>query len=348
MKHLSSFSRNPHEATCVRVLFEPYPWAFVTPGGGERQLLEYAEHLPSHGVGVTMHDHWHSTLNAVDVVHFFSCIGGSFHFCNYVRQRGLPLVISSSLWVDEATKHLYPIDEIRSQLALADVVVPNSHAEAEALANFVGLSREQSIPVMNGVDPRFAAPHDPSLFRRMFEIDGPFILNVANIENRKNQLNLVRALIGNELPLVIIGQIREPDYAERVFAEAGGRVRYLGFLEHDDPLLASAYAACTVFALPSICETPGLAALEAAAAGASVVVTRVGAAREYFGNMCHYVDPADPADIARGIDAALAADPQSVLSSHVVENFTWPRVTAALPDIYRTAVARCDRRRGAA
>jgi len=332
----------------VRVLFETYPWAFVTPGGGERQLLKYAEHLPSHGVEVTLHDHWHSTLNAVDVVHFFSCIGGSFHFCNYVRQRGLPLVISSSLWVDEATKHLYPIDEIRSQLALADVVVPNSHAEAEALANFVGLSREQSIPVMNGVDPRFAAPHDPSLFRRMFEIDGPFILNVANIENRKNQLNLVRALIGNELPLVIIGQIREPDYAERVFAEAGGRVRYLGFLEHDDPLLASAYAACTVFALPSICETPGLAALEAAAAGASVVVTRVGAAREYFGNMCHYVDPADPADIARGIDAALAADPQSVLSSHVVENFTWPQVTAALPDIYRTAVARCDRRRGAA
>ncbi len=348
MEHLSSFSRRTHEATRVRVLFETYPWAFVTPGGGERQLLKYAEHLPSHGVEVTLHDHWHSTLNAVDVVHFFSCIGGSFHFCNYVRQRGLPLVISSSLWVDEATKHLYPIDEIRSQLALADVVVPNSHAESEVLATFVGVSLEQLLPVMNGVDPRFAAPHDPNPFRKMFEIDGPFILNVANIEGRKNQLNLVRAMIGNELPLVIIGQAREPDYAEQVFAEARGRVRYLGFLEHDDPLLASAYAACTVFALPSSCETPGLAALEAAAAGAPVVVTRVGAAREYFGPLCQYVDPANPADIARGIDAALLAGPRSELRSHVVKNFTWPVVTAALPDVYRTAVARCDRRRGAA
>ncbi len=36
-------------------------------------------------------------------------------------------------------------------------------------------------------------------------------------------------------------------------------------LDHDDPLLASAYAAARVFALPSWFETPGLAALEAAA-----------------------------------------------------------------------------------
>ena len=62
-------------------------------------------------------------LETVDAVHFFSCIAGSLHFCKFVRERGLPLVITSSLWVDEETKQLYPIEEIRSQLALADVVV---------------------------------------------------------------------------------------------------------------------------------------------------------------------------------------------------------------------------------
>jgi glycosyltransferase involved in cell wall biosynthesis len=330
----------------VRVLFDTYPWAFVTPGGGEQQLVKYAEHLPRHGIEVTLHDHWNSALDAVDAVHFFSCIGGSVHFCNYVRERGLPLVITSSLWIDDATKHLYPIDEIRSQLALADVVVPNSRAESDVLARIMGLSREQFMPVMNGVDRRFAVPHDPSPFREKFGIDGPFILNVGNIERRKNQLNLVRALAGRGLPLVIIGHIREPDYAERVFAEAGGRVRFLGFLEHDDPLLASGYAACAVFALPSTCETPGLAALEAAAAGAAVVVTRDGSAREYFGHMCHYVDPRDPADIARGINDALAGGPHPSLSAHVIEHLAWPVVTAALPAVYRTAVARCRRRLG--
>src|SRR5262249_33682200 len=118
----------------VRVLFETYPWAFVTPGGGERQLLEYARHLPAHGIEVVLHDHWKPVLETVNAVHFFSCIGGSIHFCNFVRERGLPLVITSSLWIDEDSKHLYPVNEIRSQLALADVVVTNSRAESATLS----------------------------------------------------------------------------------------------------------------------------------------------------------------------------------------------------------------------
>jgi glycosyltransferase involved in cell wall biosynthesis len=339
-----------HKPVAARVLFDTYPWAFVTPGGGEQQLLKYAEHLPGHGVEIVLHDHWNPVLDAVDAVHFFSCIGGSIHFCNYVRERGLPLVITSSLWIDDATKHLYPIDEIRSQLALADVIVANSRTECDALARILGLPRDHFMPVMNGVDRRFALPHDPSAFRRKFGIDGPFILNVGNVERRKNQLNLVLALAAqdlaaHDLPLVIIGNVREPDYAERVSTEAAGRMRFLGPLAHDDPLLASAYAACAVFALPSTCETPGLAALEAAAAGAPIVLTRNGSAHEYFGHMCHYVDPMDCADIARGIGNALAAGPHPKLSTHVMESFTWPMVTAALPGVYGQAVARCNQRR---
>ena len=55
----------------------------------------------------------------------------------------------------------------------------------------------------------------------------------------------------------------------------GGRAAssWLGRLDHHDPLLASAYAAARVFALPSWFETPGLAALEAALAGCSVAIT---------------------------------------------------------------------------
>lgn len=328
------------------MLFETFPWAFVTPGGGERQLINYAKNLPAHGIDVVLHDHWKPSLPAVDVVHFFSCIGGSVHFCNFVRQHGLPLVITSSLWIDEETKHLYPVEEIRSQLALADVVVTNSNAELEALARILELPSDLFMAVMNGVDARFAVPHDPSLFRRTFGIEGPFILNVANIEKRKNQLNLVRALASHDYPLVMIGQVRETAYAKQIFAEGGDRVRYLGFLDHESPLLPSAYAACSAFVLPSTLETPGLAALEAAAAGAKIVVTRVGAPREYFDAMCHYVDPSDPANIARGVGAALQQGPPTGLSAHVIKNFLWPHVTAALPDVYRTALRRRDQWRG--
>jgi glycosyltransferase involved in cell wall biosynthesis len=322
------------------VLFNTYPWAFATPGGGEIQLLKYAEHLPAHGVEVAWHDTWNPEFDAVDAVHFFSSIGGSIAFCNYVKNRGLPLVVSSSLWITRATIGDFPTGEIRAQLALADVIVPNSASEADMLARLLELPRELFMPVMNGVDTRFAHPPDPGLFRGRFGIEGPFVLTVGNIETRKNQLNLVRALSAHGPPLVMVGDVREPGYAEHVFAEAGSRTRSLGPIAHDDPLLASAYGACSVFVLPSTLETPGLAALEAAAAGAPLVITSEGSTREYFRDMVHYVDPAEPDDIRRKIEIALAAGPDPRLRTLITTRFTWPTVTAALAEVYTAAVSR--------
>jgi glycosyltransferase involved in cell wall biosynthesis len=324
----------------VRVIFNTYPWAFAMPGGGEIQLLKYAEHLPAHAVEIVWHDIWKPEFDTVEAVHFFSCIQGSEEFCNYVKRRGLPLVVSSSLWITQATTRDFPIAQIRAQLALADVIVPNSAIEADMLATVLDLPRERFMPVMNGVDVRFAHPPDQAVFRARFGIAGPFLLTVGNIETRKNQLNLVRALPADGSPLVIVGNIREPRYAQRVFAEGGSRLRFLGPIGHDDPLPASAYAACSAFVLPSMLETPGLAALEAAAAGAPVVITSEGSTREYFRDMVHYVDPAEPDDIRRKIEIALAAGSNPGLNTLVTSRFTWPTVTAALAEVYAIAISR--------
>src|SRR4051795_3125182 len=86
----------------------------------------------------------------------------------------------------------------------------------------------------------------------------------------------------------------------------GGSVRWLGTGEHEDPILASAYASARVFALPSWFETPGLAALEAALAGCAVVVTPFGCTREYFGDWVLYARPDRPRAIARALVRAWA------------------------------------------
>lgn len=324
----------------MRVLFSTYPWAFETPGGGEIQLQKYAEHLPAHGVDVHLHDPWRANLADISVVHFFSCIGGSVHFCDYVRQRRVPLVISSSLWITPQTIHLYPVDEIRTQLSLADVIVTNSNTESDLLANVLGLPRQRFMTVMNGFEARFAQAADPRLFRAAFGIDGPFVLNVGNIEPRKGQLGLVRALAGHALPLVLVGHQRDEAYGAQVLAEGGRLLRYLGPLDNADPLLASAFEACSVFALPSTLETPGLAALEAAAVGAPVVVTSEGSTRDYFGSHVQYVDHRDPNDIRRGIDHALAEGRNPALKSHVTSRFEWSVVTEGLLEVYKAAMER--------
>jgi glycosyltransferase involved in cell wall biosynthesis len=322
----------------VRVLFSTYPWAFETPGGGEIQLQKYAEHLPAHGVEVQLYDSWRANLTDVSVVHFFSCIGGSVHFCNYVRQRGLPLVISSSLWITPETVDLYPVAEIHAQLALADVIVTNSNTESDLLSRVLALPRDRFMTVWNGFEPRFLRHQDPNLFRTAFGIEGPFILNVGNIEPRKNQLALVRALAGHPLPLMLLGHQRDKAYASQVLAEGGSRVRHLGTLDHADPRLASAFGGCSAFVLPSTLETPGLAALEAAAAGAPLVVTSEGSTRDYFGTHANYVDYRDPLDIRRGIDDAIAQGQKPDLRAHVLPRFSWPTVTKRLVEVYNAAL----------
>lgn len=321
----------------MKALFATYPMAFHTPGGGEIQLLAYRKHLPAHGVEVTLFDQWAPRFLEHDVVHFFSCIGGSVHFCHFVKQLGLPLVVSTSLWITESTRHLYPVDEIRAQLALADRAVTNSELESDMLASVLDLPRSKFATVYNGIDEFFLQQEGPEKFRRRFGIDGPFVLNVGNIEPRKNQLALVRAM--RQLPgyrLVLIGHQRDPDYARQVLEEGGDQVSYLGPMPHDDILL-SAYRACALFALPSTLETPGLAALEAAAQGAPLLLTREGSCQEYFGARAQYVDPASVEAIADTMGAMLQAG-GAPAAAFEAEAFTWSRTTAALRDIYAALV----------
>lgn len=318
----------------MRVLFATYPWAFETPGGGEIQLLKYERYLKAAGHDVVRHDSWSASLSGADVVHFFSCMGGSIHFCNYVKSRGMPLVVSSSLWITEETRHLYPVGEIAAQLSLADVIVTNGELESDQLSAVLAIDRAKFLTVYNACDPEFATPVDPGLFRDRFGITGPFLLNVGNVEPRKNQLALIRAAKAVGQRLVIIGHVRSPDYAATCWAEGEGLVTYLGPIEHGDPLLRSAYAACSTFCLPSTLETPGLAALEAAAAGAQLVITAEGSTREYFGGDAFYVDSADVTDIVAGIRSALAAPISTRLRQRIAERFTWNRAVEPLAGLY--------------
>jgi glycosyltransferase involved in cell wall biosynthesis len=321
----------------VRVLFNTYPVAFDCPGGGEVQLLKSKEALERAGVEVALFDPWRPQLDAADVVHYFSVQGGSMNFCSHVKRRGQPLVISPILWLTERERPRQPIAEIRDLLHLCDRVLPNSRLEQEQLAGFFGLHPGKFSISHNAVDAVFGRPADPAIFRDCYGIRQPFVLNVANIEPRKNQLRLIEALRGRDLELVILGRVRDPAYWAACVDLGADFVHYLGHVEHGSELQRSAYRACEVFALPSLLETPGLAALEAAAAGARVVLTRIGSAPEYFGDSAVYVDPQSVEDICRGIEQALQTPPNGL--AQLAQTFTWDRTAQQLLAAYQAACA---------
>lgn len=323
----------------MRVLYQTYPMAFNCPGGGEVQLLKSKQAAEQAGVEVLLFDQWKPQLREVDAVHFFSSQGGSLPFCSQVKQLGLPLLVSPVLWLTNGNAQNYPLHEIGGLLHLADRILPNSRAELQQLAEHFRLETNRFTVTYNGVDPTFARGADPGVFRSRFQLDGPFLLNVANVEPRKNQVRMAQAVRDLGLDLVILGRVRDRTYLEACLQEGRGAVKYLGYVEQDGELLRSAYAGCEVFLLPSLLETPGLAALEAAAVGAKLVVTEVGSTREYFGDMAAYVDPADVKDIRENVQQQLDAPADTRLQEHIVANFAWRRTGESLKEAYASVVA---------
>jgi glycosyltransferase involved in cell wall biosynthesis len=331
---INCFLREERQHSPV-ILFNTWPAAFDCPGGGEVQLLKYEEHLAALGVRVLRYDPWNPRpqFDAADIVHYFSVQGGSGRFLVHVKEaRRLPLIISPIVWIDRPEK--YGMNEIGSLLRMADHILPNSQAECDQLAGLFGMAPALFSPIVNGVDEIFFAPAEPALFREHYGVREPFVLCMGNIEERKNQLRLIEALVGTDIRLVLAGQEREAEYAQQCRAVADTTVHFLGRLEHGSVLQRSAYAAAEAFVLPSTLETPGLAALEAAAAGCNLAITREGCTQEYFGDFAEYLDPYDPADIRRAVRKALNRPRQVELPAFIRGNYTWRHAAKQLLAVY--------------
>src|SRR5262249_4030723 len=158
----------------------------------------------------------------------------------------------------------------------------------------------------------------------------------GRIEPRKNTLGLIRTVRALGLPLVIAGAApaEHGSYLDRCRREGGEHVTWLGALPHEDPLLASAYAAARVFALPSWFETPGLAALEAALAGTAVVITPYGCTREYFGDQVRYARPGRPRALRRAIERAWFAGAGPHLAAAIAAKYLWRDVALRTAEVY--------------
>lgn len=233
-------------------------------------------------------------------------------------------------------------------MRLADAVLPNSHAEADQLHRLLGIPMERLHVVPNAVDPDESAPDpfernhhaaSPAKASRPFG-DSDYVLYAGRIEPRKNVLGLIHACRALNLPLVVIGSA--PHGQENYLSQcrqsaADGSVRFVGALAKGDPRLTAAMASARVFALPSWFETPGLAALEAAAAETPVSITERGSTREYFGSDVHYCDPAVPKTVRTAIESAWH-DPVATrarLAQRIRQQWNWQetaRITEAIYD----------------
>ncbi|MBW7923415.1 MAG: glycosyltransferase family 4 protein [Burkholderiaceae bacterium] len=169
----------------------------------------------------------------------------------------------------------------------------------------------------------------------------PFCLHVSILSSRnKNVLRLAHAAIRHGFRLVLAGSPGEERFRRELeeLVREHPNIELHGFV--DDAQLVRLYRTARVFALPSLFEGVGLVALEAAAHGADVVLTRVGAPKEYYDGMAVLVDPRDTDAIGAAVMQVLAGRSfQPALSAHVRRNFSRERIARLLESTYEELLA---------
>ncbi|MBW7887274.1 MAG: glycosyltransferase [Bacteroidetes bacterium] len=339
----------------MKILLGGYSSLGLIHGGPAVQLMQTYLELKKLGVEAELLDPYKRyTASDFDLAHIFAANIGTYHLAKNLQEYHLPFVVSSIFYTQHSTpyiKRLCSIAQMFQRLhkgiwmtygitqeicSLARRVLPNTTDERNIIEHGLGIPSQKLSVVPNGVEPRFEYG-DPTLFKKKYGIEN-FILNVGHIgPRRKNILNLIRALKHINHPAVIIGKITHGAYAEQCLAEAkeNKNLFLIHGLENNSEVLASAYAASNVFALPSLFETPGIAALEAGLAGAKIVITSFGGTKDYFENFAEYTDPHSVSAIQQGIEKALNKKKDFALKEHIKRNFLWNSVAKKTLEVYK-------------
>ena len=168
--------------------------------------------------------------------------------------------------------HAYLMHRVHGHLCL-------SEPERELAVRLYGLPQERTALVGAGVEP--VAPGDARRFRERFGIPGPFLLYVGRRDAAKQVPDLIWSFCRflqerprQELRLVLAGpgQVDIPP-------GMGDRILDLGFLVEQDK--QDAYAAATLFCLPSRLESFSLVLMEAWLQGTAGLVNGEGAVAVY-------------------------------------------------------------------
>lgn len=220
------------------------------------------------------------------------------------------------------------------------IVTPSQWLKSlsEKSAAFSG-RKHLSIP--NRVDESVFKPTDKGEARRTLGLpeDKKIVLFVShNVDHqRKGIANLLRAvaLLNNDIVLCSVGSKRNNE----------GNGFDLGYIK-DDKVMAMAYSAADLFALPSYAENYPNTIAESLLCGTPVVACRVGGIPEQVGNDEGILaNPADIAGIAEAINSVLNSKGRfnsELIRSNAIQKFSFGNTTAQYISLYNNISAQDD------
>lgn len=348
----------------MRIGILSYPMLFQREGSLQIQIretiraLNRLESVDGEAFSVELVDPCRGRLDAYDLIHVFAAVHGNHRIVEAASELGVPVILSPLIspgWNRSSGTRARVADRLlgnltawnvetsyaqtRRALQLATLIVALGEAEKRAIgeAFLVSPARVRVFP--NGISPQFFSA-DGALFCARTGIAGPFVLMVGAVAPHKDQLGMAHALSEMALPFVLVGeaQERDQDYLAQVRQVRG--VTCMGKLRHDDRLLASAFAAAAVFALPGQTEVQPMPALEALAAG-TPVVNSSGSDLTIpdSGFALKTVTPGDTTGIKRAVMGFIEKPPKRAAVRSLVSDLTWDRIAQRIARCYAEVLA---------
>ncbi len=256
-----------------------------------------------------------------------------------------PHLSSIQTWIDH--KEIIQLENICFKNS--DLILSVSKAHKEEISTNYNIPQEKISPVYNGVDTTIFNPNiTGDIIREKYEIDeSPLVLYVGGLGIRKGTKYLLEAakLICKEVPDAKFLFVGSSGFAGDYFSKLSERlgltsnVIFAGNVPFKN--LPEYYAACDVFAFPTLHDCFGKVLVEAMACAKPTVGSNVCGIPEIIddGNTGYLVRPKDAGDLKDKI-LRLIKDPDlasrmGIMGRKRVENmFTWEKAASENIKIY--------------
>lgn len=176
--------------------------------------------------------------------------------------------------------------------------------------------------------------------KEKFNLPERFILNVGTIEDRKNLLNIVKAIKDTEIPLVVVG--KKTKYYQKIasFIQKNKMEKQVHFLEGVSMAeLAVIYKLADIFVYPSLFEGFGIPVIEALFSKTVTITSNTSCLPEAGGPDSVYIDPENRLDIQAKIkflwDSESERKRRSDKGFEFVQKFNDEPIAHQLMDLYQ-------------
>ncbi len=263
----------------MRILVDTYNLAYQANAGGVQTKIEdFCRNMAlCDDVFIKKFDKYNDKLKDFDVLHIFKFTTDSYELVKFAKKSEVGVKVVISAVMPKLSKLKVKISSLmkkfgintnysmfKEMLMLADAISVETDYEQNLIQNTFGIKKDKIHIIPNIVDvTNIKDKYDETSIIK-YNLPLKYVLQIGRIDENKNQLNVIRALKGKNIPIVFIGggETAESAYFEKCKKEADKNCYFLGWIPHESAEFATILNNADTIILPSFNETFGIALIE--------------------------------------------------------------------------------------